>query len=187
MLLKAPLQSTLKPGCLTPRRCAITAGPLEQNDSEVLEEDRAPREGLYFSQELEIHSPHAGEDEGLGLQALAKSQNQKKKPAQSRLSTELAGMWSLTVGEKASGLEEGWKLGSLEGQSYPSESHSTPCSWQCRGVTGPNSLGQEHQGPLLGAPSDVEATSGQIMSDSPRLNPFQIWNLAPRGHIPLLL
>lgn len=76
MLLKALLQSTLKPGCLTPRRCAITAGPLEQNDSEVLEEDRAPREGLYFSQELEIHSPHAGEDEGLGLQALAKSQNQ---------------------------------------------------------------------------------------------------------------
>ena len=52
-------------------------------------------------------------------------------------------MWSLTVGEKASGLEEGWKQGSLEEYNYPSESHSTPVPGNAGEPSAPNSLGLE--------------------------------------------
>ena len=49
----------------------------------------------------------------------------------------------LTVGEKASGLEEGWKQGSLEEYNYPSESHSTPVPGNAGEPSAPNSLGLE--------------------------------------------
>ena len=111
-------------------------------------------------------------------------QKAKTKCAQSRLSTELAGMWSLTVGEKASGLEEGWKQGSLEEYNYPLESHSTPCSWKCKGATStklPRAGGQEHHGPLLSALLDVEAASGQLFGSEPFLDLVSsiMWSHSP--------
>ena len=85
--------------------------------------------------------------------------------------------WNVEPHSRREGLRAGRGLeaGKFGGIQLPLRKPLHTCSWKCRGAIStklPRAGGQEHHGPLLSALLDVEAASGQIVSDSSGLNPF---------------